>query len=119
MLKERCNDAKLKKAGAYLQRDFEMLCEILEISSEEEAKNHTSLYLAMHYQFKGKLYSRHLDQEACVANYKVCEDIFMRAYKGERSLIMQSFYQFAVDDFAELGLEERAMELNKLYKKTL
>ena len=31
MMKERCNEQKLRKATAYLERDHEMLMEILEI----------------------------------------------------------------------------------------
>jgi hypothetical protein len=49
MMKERCNDLKLRKAAAYLQRDLEMLKEILEIEIDEEVPNSSSLYIAMHY----------------------------------------------------------------------
>jgi tetratricopeptide (TPR) repeat protein len=119
MLKERCNDAKLRKAGAYLQRDHEMLLDILEIESEEEELQSKSLFLAMHYQFKGKLSARHIDKEGCIANYKRSEEIFIRSYNGERALVMQSFYQFIVDDLSELAMEEEAMRYNKLYKQTL
>jgi hypothetical protein len=73
----------------------------------------------MHYQFKGKMAARYLDKENCLANYKRAESIYLNANGGNVSLIMQSFYQFIVDDLAELGLEEQAMAYNKLYKKTL
>lgn len=32
---------------------------------------------------------------------------------------MQSFYQFIIDDLSELGLEELALQYNKIYKQTL
>lgn len=88
MLKERCNEAKLRKATGYLQRDHEMLMTILELSNEEEEKECSSLFLAMHYQFKGKLCARYIDIEGCLANYRRSEDIFIRAYNGRRSLVM-------------------------------
>ena len=43
----------------------------------------------------------------------------MRANGGEHSLVMQSFYQFIIDDLSELGLEELALKYNKIYKQTL
>jgi hypothetical protein len=43
----------------------------------------------------------------------------MAAGKGKRTPIMQSFFQFYIDDLAELGLEKEAMVQNKLYKQTL
>jgi hypothetical protein len=56
----------LRKATAYLERDHEMLMEILEIGeNQEEEQNSKSLYLAMHYQFKAKLAARYLDKESC------------------------------------------------------
>ena len=88
MMKERCNDSKLRKAAGYLQRDHEMLMTILEIESDEQEKESNSLFLAMHYQFKGKLAARHIDIEGTMANYKRSEDIFIRAFDGKRSLVM-------------------------------
>jgi len=102
-----------------MQRDMDMLKEILEITEEEEIIQHSSLYMAMHYQFKGKLAARHLDTEGCLEAYKICEAIFMKGNKGEQSLLMQSYYQFAIDDISELGIEEKAAQLNKEYKQTL
>jgi hypothetical protein len=40
---------------------LDQLKEILEIKTEEELKETNSLYLAMHYQFRGKLAARYLD----------------------------------------------------------
>lgn len=119
MMKERCNEQKLRRAEAYLQKDREMIYEILEMGSEEEEGESTSLYLAMHYQFRGKLSARHLAKEECLANYRRAEAIFLRAGGGKPTLIMQSFFQFAIDDFAEVGLEELANEYNHKYKDTL
>lgn len=120
MMKERCNDVKLRKAAAYLQRDEEMLCEILEEPDPEKARDTCgSLYLAMHYQYRGKLAARYLDKGACLEHYRVCEQIFLRANGGNSSLIMQSFFQFYIDDLSELGLEAEALKYNKLYKATL
>ena len=92
MMKERCNDGKLRRAAAYLQRDHDMLMEILELGNDQEELECPSLFLAMHYQFKGKLAARHIDKEGCISNYKRSEEIFIKAYNGERSLVMQSFY---------------------------
>lgn len=73
----------------------------------------------MHYQFRGKLAARHLNKEQCIAHYSKACNIFMAAGKGKRTPIMQSFFQFYIDDLAELGLEKEAMVQNKLYKQTL
>ena len=54
-----------------------------------------------------------------MANYAKAEALFMRAFDNERTLVMQSYYQFAIDDFAELGLEVEANATNKVYKDTL
>lgn len=75
--------------------------------------------MAMHYQFRAKLAARHLDKEECKACYEKSETIFIRSYEGKRSLVLQSFYQFIIDDYAELAMEEEAMAYNKLYKQTL
>jgi hypothetical protein len=96
-----------------------MLEEILEMTEGTAHSEQTSLYLAMHYQFKGKLAARHLDQPTCLADYKVSESIFLNSGGGTPTLIMQSFFQFIIDDLAELGLEEEAIRYNKLYKNTL
>lgn len=102
-----------------MHRDLEMLKEILEITNDEDVPKESSLYMAMHYQFKGKLAARHLDVEGCLEAYRICEEIFMSSAKGERSLLMQSYYQFAIDDISELGIEAKANQLNKEYKQTL
>ncbi len=73
----------------------------------------------MHYQFKGKFSARHIDLEGCKANYKRAEDIFVKAFNGKKSLVMQSFFQFVIDDLSELGSLEEAMAYNKIYKQTL
>jgi hypothetical protein len=91
-----------------MHRDLEMLKEILEITDDEDIPKQSNLYMAMHYQFKGKLAARHLDVEGCLEAYKICEEIFMRNANGGRSLLMQSYYQFAIDDISELGIEEKA-----------
>ena len=118
-MKERCNDDKLKRALAYLDKDLEILKEILEIGEGEDPADNNSLYMAMHYQFRAKLAARHLDKEECKACYEKSEAIFLRAYEGKRSLVLQSFYQFIIDDYAELAMEDEAMMYNKLYKQTL
>ena len=104
-MKERGNEVKLRKASAFMQRDYEMLLEILEIEEGEESDN---LYMAMHYQFMGKLHARYLDKEAAIKYYEISENIFKRANNGQYSLLMQSFFQFYIDDLTELQLEEKA-----------
>lgn len=49
MMKERANQQKLKKAQAYMSKDFELLKEILELKSDDEVEQSNSLYAAMHY----------------------------------------------------------------------
>ena len=63
--------------------------------------------------------ARHLDKEGCKANYAKAEALYMRAFDNERTLVMQSYFQFVIDDFAELGLEDEANANNKIYKNTL
>ena len=75
--------------------------------------------MALHYQFQGKLAARHLDAQASLKYYKKAEETFLRCNDGNYSLIMQSFFQFIVDDLSELGLIEESLKYNKLYKRTL
>ncbi len=77
------------------------------------------MYLAMHYQFRGKMAARSLDKELSLQMYKKSEAIYLRANNGEPSLVMQCFFQYYIDDLAELGLEEEANKYNKMYKRTL
>ncbi len=119
MMKERANDQKLKRAQAYLDRDLELLREIHEIEDLKEEDETKSLYLAMHYQFRGKLAARKLEKELSVEMYKKSEGMYLRENKGKPSLVMQCFFQYYIDDLAELGLEDEANKYNKIYKKTL
>lgn len=119
MMKERANEQKLRRAHAYMERDIELLREIHEIEDPAEEETSKSLYLAMHYQFRGKLFARSLEKEAALEMYKKSEGIYLRANNGKPSLVMQCFFQYYIDDLAELGFEEEALRYNKLYKKTL
>jgi hypothetical protein len=63
--------------------------------------------------------ARSLDKELALEMYRKSEAIYLRANGGEYSLVMQCFFQYYIDDLAELGLEEEAIKYNKLYKKSL
>lgn len=45
--------------------------------------------------------------------------MYLRANNDKPSLVMQCFFQYYIDDLAELGFEEEALRYNKIYKKTL
>jgi hypothetical protein len=66
MMKERGNDQKLKRAQAYLDKELDLLREIHKIEDLNEEDESKSLYLAMHYQFRGKLTARKLDNQLSV-----------------------------------------------------
>ena len=119
MMKERANEQKLRKAQAYLDKDLELLREIHEIEDPAEEDDSKSLYLAMHYQFRGKLAARKLEKDLAVEMYKKSEGLYLRESKGKPSLVMQCFFQYYIDDLSELGMEEEANAYNKIYKKTL
>lgn len=71
-----------------MDRDIELLREIHEIQDPSEEDTTTSLYLAMHYQFRGKLFARSLEKEAALEMYKKSEAIYLRANHGKPSLVM-------------------------------
>ena len=84
-MNERANEPKLRKASAFLQKDYELLLQILELEEGEETDN---LYMAVHYQFMGKLNARQLDKDEALKYYEMSEDIFKRANNGQYSLDM-------------------------------
>ena len=98
---------------------MELLKQILEMEDNEDPEKHDSLYIALHYQFKGKLSARLFEVENCKKYYQVASDVFVRANDGKNSLIMQSYYQFLIDDFSDLNLMEECLETNRAYKKLL
>jgi len=119
MMRERGNEQTLKRAQAFLAKNLDLLKDILEVDDEEELENSSSLYIALHFQFKGKLMARLLDPDATLRAYQKSEQIYLRANNGRYSCLMQSFFQFVVDDLQEVGLAEEAQRYNKLYKQTL
>ncbi len=65
MMRERGNVPLLKRASAFLAKAFEILKEILQIENDEELETSDSLYLALYWQFMGKLAARQLDSQLC------------------------------------------------------
>ena len=102
-----------------MDKELDLLREIHEIEDLKEEDESKSLYLAMHYQFRGKLAARKLDKELSVEMYKKAEGMYLRQNQGKPSLVMQCFFQYYIDDLAELNLEDEANRYNKIYKKAL
>ena len=62
MMKERCNDHKLKRAARYMQMSEEILVQILEFSDLEGGSRFSSnIFLIKHYRMLCEMYSRNLD----------------------------------------------------------
>eukprot|EP00347_Sterkiella_histriomuscorum_P008848 403343508 len=118
-MRERGNKPLLKKAEIYMARNLELMKEVFGLETDEEVEQSNSLFIAMHFQFMGKLHARYLNKEECIKNYNIAEEVFKRAGNNQVSLLMQSFYQFIIDDYAELELTEQAKMYNKQYKNTL
>jgi hypothetical protein len=45
--------------------------------------------------------------------------LYLRQNQGKPSLVMQSFFQYYIDDLADLNLEDEANRYFKIYKKAL
>ncbi|CDW87624.1 UNKNOWN [Stylonychia lemnae] len=116
LMRDRGNPQQLKKAEIYLQKYLEIVKEIEEIQTDEEMEVTGSLYIALYYQFLGKYYARLLDKENSLLSYKKSHEMYIRGNNGVESLICQSFYQFIIDDLAELNDLELSIDYNKKYK---